>query len=50
MLNIHDFGKQLLAEIMNSPDIRKDGDVRGVFVTSRKLGRSLSLLLAGRLI
>ena len=26
-LNIHDFGKSLLAEIINSPEIGKDGDV-----------------------
>lgn len=27
VLNIHDFGKSLLSEIMNSPEIMKDGDV-----------------------
>jgi len=27
VLNIHDFGKSLLSEIMNSPDIMKDGNV-----------------------
>lgn len=27
VLNIHDFGKSLLAEVINSPEIRKDNDV-----------------------
>lgn len=27
VLNIHDFGKSLLAEILNSPEIKGDGDV-----------------------
>jgi len=27
ILNIHDFGKYLLSEIANSPDISQDGDV-----------------------
>ena len=29
VLNIHDFGKSLLAEVIDSPEIRKDGDVGG---------------------
>jgi triacylglycerol esterase/lipase EstA (alpha/beta hydrolase family) len=32
VLNVHDFGKSLLSELLNSPEIRRDGDTPIIFI------------------
>ena len=48
ILSVFDFGKSLLAEIANSPDIRKDGDVSKRFPHHLPVGGDSSQLILNR--